>query len=613
MIYIILLTSTVFSFNALNINTVFKLAFKNILIFIYRVCLYFIFVSFSEVQEIEKYKNSTFVETPKTVKKGKTVQKHKAKQEKNKSSCTKFVEPCISNNADETMASQSNYYGSSHRGSSKVKYKNQGYQTKNYNDYENYSNPYNYNNQFYYDNAKYSYSNNWNSRQYGSMPFQNAPRFNSYVLTSNLNPQYGYNSQNAYYPRTNFHAYNFNTNANKPSSSEVYNENTNETSECHNKRGNSEGNLEEEKLSSKDSENSENLTLNSKINDTSSKQSASPKVTQTKCSNNSSNESVSATNVINNHNKHSLSPVPNINNKNKNERRRRSRSLCSTESNSNENQIKEGIESLSADSDSVAEQQKIKEWANTLLETNPGQISRLIHPSNYKDKAAVNQLITNLAKSKRKENLTKLKSNSVGSNENLEEEENDIISEEIEKIVESVISVSDNKSSNSQFDLPSTESNSEEEHNAECRPKVKRYKKSSTGRNSESDRESVVLNTSGKSKSRKVMWLSVSSDDSCNISNKNNKKSKESHLNCQESIPEQSRSPNSEKSLKRKSQIAKSKSKKQRCSSAEHSENVCNDQSYVQADAVIPTSDTAIITPEVFSVFIFINCFLKKC
>lgn len=96
--------------------------------------------------------------------------------------------------------------------------------------------------------------------------------------------------------------------------------------------------------------------------------------------------------------------------------RTRSRSLSSSEGEKRKN------DENPAEPD-ASEEQRIKEWTNSLLETHTNQISRLINPSNYKEKAVVNRLITELSKSKRKENLTRtLRTNSLESPENNEED-----------------------------------------------------------------------------------------------------------------------------------------------------------------------------------------------
>lgn len=133
----------------------------------------------------------------------------------------------------------------------------------------------------------------------------------------------------------------------------------------------------------------------------------------------------------------------------------RSRSLSSSENFNGENRMKNKVKTV-VDSDGATEEQRIRKWTDSLLDTGHNKISRLIHPSNYKEKAAVNHLITKFSKSKRKENLTrKLRSNSLGSTENNEDDvesvnlsSNSLTTDESEEVSMIVDETSTKQSSN---------------------------------------------------------------------------------------------------------------------------------------------------------------------
>lgn len=159
----------------------------------------------------------------------------------------------------------------------------------------------------------------------------------------------------------------------------------------------------------------------------------------------------------------------------------RSRSLSASESDSkrkDKTDQKRKDKTDQAESEE-SEEQRIQDWTNSLLENNHNQITRLVNPSNNKEKAAVNHLITKFSKSKRKEILTRtLRTNSSELTDN---DDRDVICEgitgegesvnieddEISVILDSKISNSNLEESDINLCSPST-SKTVNTENSEC-------------------------------------------------------------------------------------------------------------------------------------------------
>lgn len=166
----------------------------------------------------------------------------------------------------------------------------------------------------------------------------------------------------------------------------------------------------------------------------------------------------------------------------------RSRSLSASESDRKRKDKTDQAES------EESEEQRIQDWTNSLLENNHNQITRLVNPSNNKEKAAVNHLITKFSKSKRKEILTRtLRTNSSELTDNDvicegiigEGESVNIEDDEISVILDSKIINSNLEESDINLCSPST-SKTVNSENSEC-----------NGTNKDKKRETVL----GSSKS----------------------------------------------------------------------------------------------------------------